>query len=730
MRQSSTNALLLCCGQVTRPARSLDTGSEKREQASEHVGQRLTPLSLSRLGRLFYLDLWSQKVTKLMKSIVSCMFILLCSITSAQEFKRLPPEGKNIDPSVREMLNSRVLKVQQQIDKLAATSSDADAWQPDVEVLVRAVRLALEQNLFFRQSETKIADDLLNEGERRLEAVKQGDRQLRLLGFRQEKRNKPQLLVGGFRSTIDNSVQPYGIVIPVDYKGPETSYRTDVWLHGRGDTKTEIPFLHERMTRTGQYTPKNTIVLHPFGRHCNAFKFAGETDVYEALAHLGKIATLDNQRLSIRGFSMGGAGCWQFAVHDPGRWYAANPGAGFVDTVVYQGWTEKTPYVIDATRKQLMNWYNVLPWVNNLKNTRTIPYSGEKDKQKQAADRVMAKTNTLGIEIPYIIGKNMGHKIDVDSAKIIDATLTEWAKHPTELPRTKIDFTTYTLRYNKIGWLKITGLQSHWKPSRIEGQIMKDGSLSIKTNGITHFEIDFRESAWPETDQRVKAQIDGQIFYLDDWSDAPGVQCEFAKEKTWKVVEQSDPELRKQPGLQGPIDDAFCDKFLFVAPSRPAQHGTTQRWINKEFEYAKERWSRLMRGDVNVVLDTEITEEQIKNNHLICFGDFYSNQYLRSIAANLPIQWTKETLEVGTRKFEAEKCVPAFCFPNPRNPKRYVVINSGMTYREFSNVSNSRQIPMLPDWAILDIDSKDDAIFAGEVIAQGFFDESWSLPEK
>lgn len=730
MRQSSTNALLLCCGQVTRPARSLDTGSEKREQASEHVGQRLTPLSLSRLGRLFYLDLWSLEVTKLMKSIVSCMFILLCSITSAQEFKRLPPEGKNIDPSVREMLNSRVLKVQQQIDKLAATSSDADAWQPDVEVLVRAVRLALEQNLFFRQSETKIADDLLNEGERRLEAVKQGDRQLRLLGFRQEKRNKPQLLVGGFRSTIDNSVQPYGIVIPVDYKGPETSYRTDVWLHGRGDTKTEIPFLHERMTRTGQYTPKNTIVLHPFGRHCNAFKFAGETDVYEALAHLGKIATLDNQRLSIRGFSMGGAGCWQFAVHDPGRWYAANPGAGFVDTVVYQGWTEKTPYVIDATRKQLMNWYDVLPWVNNLKNTRTIPYSGEKDKQKQAADRVMAKTNTLGIEIPYIIGKNMGHKIDVDSAKIIDATLTEWAKHPTELPRTKIDFTTYTLRYNKIGWLKITGLQSHWKPSRIEGQIMKDGSLSIKTNGITHFEIDFRESAWPETDQRVKAQIDGQIFYLDDWSDAPGVQCEFAKEKTWKVVEQSDPELRKQPGLQGPIDDAFCDKFLFVAPSRPAQHGTTQRWINKEFEYAKERWSRLMRGDVNVVLDTEITEEQIKNNHLICFGDFYSNQYLRSIAANLPIQWTKETLEVGTRKFEAEKCVPAFCFPNPRNPKRYVVINSGMTYREFSNVSNSRQIPMLPDWAILDIDSKDDAIFAGEVIAQGFFDESWSLPEK
>ncbi|MGB0758731.1 MAG: prolyl oligopeptidase family serine peptidase [Rubripirellula sp.] len=666
---------------------------------------------------------------KLINPIVSVLFLLFCPITSAQEFKRLPPDGKKIDPAVREALETRVLEIQHKIDKAAATSPDAEDWQPDVEVLVRAVRLALEQGLFFRQSETKIANDLLNESERRLDAVELGDRQLKLLGFRPEKGNQPQLLVGGFRSKIDNSVQPYGLVIPVGYQGPDTPYRTDVWLHGRGDTKTEIPFLHERMTRAGQYTPKNTIVLHPFGRHCNAFKFAGETDVYEALDHLKKIATLDDQRLSIRGFSMGGAGCWHFAVHDPGRWFAANPGAGFVDTIVYQGWVEKTPYPIDATRKKLMNWYDVLPWVNNLRNTRTIPYSGEKDKQKQAADRVIAETNKLGIEIPYIIGNDMGHRIDAASSKTIDETLSEWAERPVTLPRSKIDFTTYTLRYNKVDWLTITGLESHWKPSRIEGRIVEDGSLSIRTHGITRFEVDFCESAWPETDQRVKAQIDGQTFHLDDWSDAPGVQCEFAKGETWAVVEQIDPKLRKRPGLQGPIDDAFCDKFLFVAPSRPAQHGTTQRWINKEFKYAKERWSRLMRGDVNVVLDTELTEAQIKNNHLICFGDYQSNQYLRSIAGSLPIQWTKDSLKVGRQNFESDKCVPAFCFPNPRNPERYVVINSGMTYREFSNVSNSRQIPMLPDWAVLGFESENDAIFAGEVIAQGFFDEKWSLPE-
>jgi len=34
---------------------------------------------------------------------------------------------------------------------------------------------------------------------------------------------------------------------------------------------------------------------------------------------------LDENRRVMRGFSMGGAACWQFAVHYPGLWAAAAP---------------------------------------------------------------------------------------------------------------------------------------------------------------------------------------------------------------------------------------------------------------------------------------------------------------------------------------------------------------------------------------------------------------------
>ncbi len=657
--------------------------------------------------------------------VVSVLAAATCA--HAETYKSLPPAGIQIDPEIRQTLADRVEALQRRIEVVARSHTDTYQWRPDVEVLVRAVRLALEQELFFKKSEPAIAAKLLDEAERRLRDVQAGNRGLNLLGMKREASDQPQLLVGGFQSRIDDSVQPYGLVVPAGYERGPVVHRVDVWLHGRGDTKTEIPFLNERMTKLGQVAPDNTFVLHPFGRHCNAFKFAGETDVYEALDHLGTLINMDAKRVAIRGFSMGGAGCWHLAVHNPGRWFAANPGAGFVDTIVYQGWTSSSPYEIDPTRKRLLQWYDVLPWVSNLKNTNTVAYSGEVDKQKQAADRVVSAAAKTGVDIPYVIGEGMGHRIDAPSAVKIDSLIHDVSRQADESPRREIDFVTFTLRYNRVEWLAITGLREHWSPGRVQARLEGDRNIEITTDGVTRLELDFRESAWPRKPVNMQCMIDNQPLTIEDWDAAPGIQCELAWDGKWSVVEEIDSSLRKRPGLQGPIDDAFCDRFLFVLPSRPAKHGVVQRWVDREIEYAKERWKRLMRGEVRIVEDFEVTEEQIKSSHLICFGDFTSNQYLRSIAGHLPIRWKRDQLAVGSRQFDPSTHAAVFCFPNPRNPERYLVVNSGMSFRDFSNVSNSRQVAMLPDWAVMDVSDEDDGIFAGKVVADGFFDEDWAL---
>ena len=329
------------------------------------------------------------------------VFSFFLTPSFAQTYKELPPAGIEISADVRQELQTRLVGLREKLSQATASSDDSDTWRVDVEVIFRAVDLALQQRLFFKKSQVADARDLLDEASRRIDAAANGDRGLILLGFDSEKADQPQPLIGGFVSRIDDSIQPYGLVVPAGYSPSSTdrSYRLDVWLHGRGDTKTEIPFLKERSAKPGQYTPAETFVLHPFGRHCNAFKFAGETDVYESMSHVKKLAKIDDNRVCIRGFSMGGAGCWHLTVHDPARWLASNPGAGFVDTIVYQGWKDRTPFEITPTAKKLLNWYDVLPWVQNLSETNVVAYSGEVDKQKRAADRVVRPGHAIGNRI-------------------------------------------------------------------------------------------------------------------------------------------------------------------------------------------------------------------------------------------------------------------------------------------------------------------------------------------
>ena len=48
--------------------------------------------------------------------------------------------------------------------------------------------------------------------------------------------------------------------------------------------------------------------------------------------------------------------------------------------------------------------------------------------------------------------------------------------------------------------------------------------------------------------------------------------------------------------------------------------------------------------------------------------------------------------------------MPVLIYPNPLNPKRYVVLNSGFTFREYDYLNNARQVPKLPDFAVVDVD--------------------------
>jgi hypothetical protein len=194
----------------------------------------------------------------------------------------------------------------------------------------------------------------------------------------------------------------------------------------------------------------------------------------------------------------------------------------------------------------------------------------------------------------------------------------------------------------------------------------------------------------------------------------------------WKIGELPRTGLRKTHGLQGPIDDAFMDSFVFVRPTGKAFTDALGRWEQAQADYAISEWVHFFRGEPRVKNDTNITAADIAAHNLVLFGDPSSNAIYRRIADRLPIRWRAEGVTAGAEKFDASHA-PVFIFPNPLNPKKYIVVNSGFTFHDQSN--NDMQSPKLPDWAVVDVTKPGNnynylPLF---VAAQGFFDEAWRL---
>lgn len=66
-------------------------------------------------------------------------------------------------------------------------------------------------------------------------------------------------------------------------------------------------------------------------------------------------------------------------------------------------------------------------------------------------------------------------------------------------------------------------------------------------------------------------------------------------------------------------------------------------------------------------------------------------------------------------------------YPNPENPGKYVVLNSGFTFRDYDYLNNARQIARLPDYAVIDLNSPANARYPGKIKAAGFFDDHWKF---
>ena len=645
--------------------------------------------------------------------LLTILLLAACALAQpSPTVKPVPPPGVEVPAADRKELEAGLKRLS---DAMAPLRQHPD-WA-DVAIFHQAVRYALTYNEFFKVEEIFRAKELLKQGLTRAEELAAG---------RPSWTHATGLVVRGYISKIDHSVQPYSLIVPPTFAAdPTRPRRLDFWAHGRGETLSEVSFLWDRQRQPGEWIPADTFFVHLYGRFCNANKFAGEVDLSEVLADMKKKYPIDDDRVLIRGFSMGGASTWQFATHSAWKFAAAAPGAGFAETPEFLKIKPDELAKIPDWQKKLWRLYNSTDYAANLYNVPLVAYSGEIDGQKQAADIMAKALEAEGLQMTHIIGPQTGHRYHPDSKPIIAAKLDALAARGRDLYSRKIKFVTYTLRYARMKWITVDGLEQHWERGRVEAEYSPTG-FDLKTSGVTALHLDFGAGGYPlDPAAKPALRIDGQsLTGPAPFTDRSYVAHLVKQNGKWTLGTVEG--LKKRHGLQGPIDDAFFNAFLMVKPTGTPLDATLAPWVKAESDRAIVEWRKVFRGDAPVKDDAQVTDADIAASNLVLWGDPGSNQLLARIAHQLPVKWTAAGVTVGSKTYPPGH-VPLLIYPNPLNPTKYVVLNSGFTFREFDALNNARQVPKLPDWAIVDTATPPDAYAPGKIAAAGFFGEDWKL---
>lgn len=292
-----------------------------------------------------------------------------------------------------------------------------------------------------------------------------------------------------------------------------------------------------------------------------------------------------------------------------------------------------------------------------------------------------------------------------------------------------MSFVTYTLKNRECDWVIIDALEKHYEKSQIDAEV-KGAGWVVATKNVRAFTL-----VGVPGGNGARLTIDNQNLGI-----VPHYGVAVVKEKgRWKAasarnvlggfVFANPPE--KFPGLQGPIDDAFTAGFLCVAGTGQTWHPQTQKFVDakiKSFEYD---WAKHWRGELPITNEYGITPNEIADKHLILFGDPSSNFLLANILPKLPLKWTKDEIEFDGKKYKLSDHIPVMIFPNPLNPKKYVVLNTGHTIpSEDYAKTNALLFPRLGDYAILRMTPTAKDAAAYEVATAGLFDEFWKVEKK
>jgi len=519
-----------------------------------------------------------------------------------------------------------------------------------------------------------------------------------------------------YLSPIDLSPEPLQVYVPTAYDGKQPRPLM-IFLHGYDSFLDRVNWI-DTMYSPGMEKlaeANGFLVVMPYGRSNTEFMGVGEVEVLNALRFMKKHYRVEERRVLMTGASMGGSGAYSIATHYPHLFSGLMAITGRMDFYLWMGVPKER---LPRFKQILADTDYVQNALDNLRHVPVMLFQGAADErpypQPEQSRRMHRRLRALGYDSTYVEFKDRFHYIWADSFS-----------HPGLGPW--VTFGTMTLKYNRAYWVEIAEFIRWGRRATVRAEVTAPDTISLKTTNVAR--VVLRPGALVAAGQPVTVNVNGVKRAVKP--DGAGAYTVDA------ATMQAPPAgaLRKTPALCGPVRDAYCSRFLIVrgTAGTPEETETEKQRARDE---ARE-WVEFTQGRAHVRRDDEVTDEDIRDSNLILIGSPWTNRLTARIAPKLPIRIERRAYVVGNRRVPREGVSLLMIYPNPLNPKRYVVISDGPRWGKW--LERNHKLDLVPDFILFRQEPINVAGYAPYVdriaatnrhVCAGFFDKYWRLSDR
>lgn len=524
-----------------------------------------------------------------------------------------------------------------------------------------------------------------------------------------------------YRDDTDDSPQFCRVYLPPGYS-PREHYPVIINLHGRADEfPPYVRWGGSDQRHDGLSEGYRVITVYPHGRGNSWYRGMGDADVMRCLEMVKQRFSVDEDRVYLVGYSMGGAGTWYVGTRHPEQFAALAPFFGGYDFRFQQ---DDAVLAKLTPREQYRR--ERLSYIAQLEALRTTPvFTSHGDADRIVPVDYSRYTARLlqrwGYHVRYweVPGKEhggLGNDDAVFSWLLAQKRVTNPAR---------VSIRAAELRSAAAHWVRVTQRKNPYAFMQADAEVLTPTCLRLDTANVLELELSPRA---PLVETRGPVRI--------IWNGEMRTETFTAGKLVLRVPGYVPPVLGKRPALEGPATDLYNTPFAVVIGT-VATDPLMRRMCARAAERYIAAWEERFHCRPRCFLDTEISAEDQAKYSLLLFGGPGENAVAQAMAERIPLTIMGNAITIDGRPFLARDAAVQMVYPNPLNADRYVVIRTATSAPAMALVD---YVLNDVDFCIVDSRNVDpdkaagffDAVTgrcSGTPILAGYFDNAWRLQD-